>query len=121
PFTAWDGVRGVTTSHDGFAPLVHHSFSPCRIHAWPSRVGTAIVSIAAGAEPTPGSVKAKAEIAPFARRGRYFFFWVSVPNSFKGWGTPIDWCAETSAVMEASIDERSSMGFMYDRCAGPGP
>src|SRR5207249_6649444 len=88
PFTTLDGVRAITTSNSAFVPLVHHSFSPFRFHAWPSGVGTAVVSIAAGSEPTPGSVRAKAEIAPFARRGRYFFFWVSVPNSFKGWGTP---------------------------------
>src|SRR2546425_1282347 len=94
PFTTLDGVRAITTSNSALVPLVHHSFSPFRIHAWPSGVGTAVVSIAAGSEPTPGSVRAKAEIAPFARRGRYFFFWVSVPNSFKGWGTPLEFLEE---------------------------
>src|SRR5438552_17312711 len=63
PFTTLDGVRAITTSNSALVPLVHHSFSPFRIHAWPSGVGTAVVSIAAGSEPTPGSVRAKAEIA----------------------------------------------------------
>jgi len=74
PFTTLDGVRAITTRSSALVPLVHHSFSPLSTHAWPSDVGTAVVSIAAGSEPTPGSVSANAEIAPFARRGRYFFF-----------------------------------------------
>src|SRR6266705_2067210 len=51
----------------------------------------------AGSEPTSPSVSANAEIAPAARRGRNFFFCSSVPNSLSGCGTPIDWCAESSA------------------------
>src|SRR2546425_11257555 len=90
PFTTLDGVRAITTSNSALVPLVHHSFSPLSSHAWPSGVGTAVVSIAAGSEPTPGSVRANAEIAPLARRGGYFFFLGSLPNNFHGWGTPID-------------------------------
>src|SRR5436189_5352761 len=73
PFTTLDGVRAITTSNSALVPLVHHSFSPFRIHAWPSGVGTAVVSIAAGSEPTPGSVRANAEIAPLGGRGRDLF------------------------------------------------
>ena len=51
----------------------------------------------AGSEPTSVSVRAKAEIAPFASRGRKRFFCSSVPNSLRGCGTPIDWWAESSA------------------------
>ena len=90
PFTSTDGVRAMTTISSAFVPLVHHSFSPFRIHAWPSSDGTARVSIAAGSEPTPISVSANAEMAPLARRGRYFFFCSGVPKSLSGCGTPID-------------------------------
>ncbi len=70
PFTTLDGVRAITTRSSAFVPLVHHSFSPFRIQAWPSSLGTARVSMAAGSEPTPGSVRANAEMAPLASRGR---------------------------------------------------
>src|SRR2546426_4220634 len=65
-----DGVRAITTISSALVPLVHHSFSPFRIQDFPSSLGTAVVSIAAGSDPTPGSVSANAEIAPFARRGK---------------------------------------------------
>ena len=39
-----------------------------------------MVCIFAGSDPTPGSVSAKALIAPLAKRGRYFFFCSSVPK-----------------------------------------
>src|SRR5207244_8367746 len=39
---------------------------------FPSGDGTACVSILAGSLPTPGSVKANAEIAPFGSRGSHF-------------------------------------------------
>ena len=71
-----------------------------------------MVSMVAGSEPTPGSVSAKAEIAPLARRGRYFFFWASVPNILSGCGTPMDWCADSRAVSEPSTDDTSSIAFM---------
>src|SRR5213593_4825496 len=64
PFTTLDGVRAITTINSALVPLVHHSFSPFRSHACPSWVGTASVSMAAGSDPTPGSVSANAEIAP---------------------------------------------------------
>ena len=63
----------------------------------PSR--SAVVERLAGSEPTCGSVSANAEIAPAAQRGRYFFFCSGVPKSLSGCGTPIDWCAESSALM----------------------
>ena len=34
-----------------------------------------------------------------AQRGRNASFCSCVPNSFSGCGTPIDWCAESSAPM----------------------
>ena len=60
-----------------------------------------MVCILAGSDPTPGSVSANAEIAPLANRGRYFFFCSAVPNSFSGCGTPMDWCAESQATVDA--------------------
>src|SRR2546430_5724489 len=36
PFTTLDGVRAITTISSALVPLVHHSFSPFRIHACPS-------------------------------------------------------------------------------------
>ena len=63
----------------------------------PSGVFTTVVSMRAGSDPTPGSVRAKAEISPAAQRGRYFFLSSSVPKVLSGCGTPIDWCAESSA------------------------
>ncbi len=55
-----------------------------------------MVETRAGSEPTSGSVSAKAEISPFAQRGRYSRFCASVPNTMSGAGTPIDWWAESS-------------------------
>jgi hypothetical protein len=60
----------MTTSSSATVPLVHQSFSPLRMYAWPSSVGTAVVSIAAGSDPTFASVRANAEIAPRASRGK---------------------------------------------------
>ena len=56
----------------------------------PSGVRVAVVVMFAGSDPTSASVSANAEIAPFARRGKYFFFCSVVPNSLSGCGTPID-------------------------------
>src|SRR3989442_12795 len=97
PFVTLDGVRAITTISSALVPLVHHSFSPLRIHACPSPLGTASVSIAAGSDPTPGSVSANAEIAPWARRGEDFFFLASQPNILSGCGTPMDWWGGRSA------------------------
>src|SRR2546429_9198271 len=72
PFTTLDGVRAITTSNSAFVPLVHHSFSPFRIHAWPSGVGTAIVSIAAGAEPAPGPGRGEGGVGTLPTRGGRF-------------------------------------------------
>ncbi len=90
PATTLDGVRAMTTMSSARVPLVHHSFSPFRIQAAPSSLGTARVSRAAGSDPTPGSVSANAEMAPCASRGKYFRFCASVPNSLSGCGTPMD-------------------------------
>ena len=90
PPTIFDGVRAITTRSSAFVPFVHQSFSPFRIQPSPSSLGIAVVSIAAGSDPTPCSVSANAEIAPFARRGKYFFFCASLPNILSGCGTPID-------------------------------
>jgi len=109
PSTTFDGVRAMTTSSSATVPFVHQSFSPFRMNAWPSSVGTALVSMAAGSEPTFASVRAKAEIAPFARRGKYRFFCSSVPKSFSGWGTPMDWWADSRAVTEPSTPETRRM------------
>ena len=99
PFTIFGGVRAMTTMTPAFVPLVHQSFSPLRMKKFPSGAGSACVAIAAGSEPTSVSVKANAEISPRATRGRYFLFCSSVPNKISGCGTPMDWCAEISAVV----------------------
>jgi hypothetical protein len=83
-------VRAITTSSSAIGPFVHQSFSPFRMYALPSSVGTASQRMRAGSLPTSGSVSAKPEIAPFASRGRYFCFCSGVPNIFSGCGTPID-------------------------------
>ena len=59
-----------------------------------------MVASRAGSEPTSGSVSRNAEISPAASRGRNRLFCSSVPNSFNGCGTPIDWCADSSALTE---------------------
>jgi hypothetical protein len=112
PFTMRDGVRAITTSRSAMVPLVHHSFSPLSTQCWPSAESSAVVSIAAGSDPTFGSVSANADTAPLARRGKNRFFCSSVPNSLSGWGTPIDWCAESRAVIEPSTELTSLIAFM---------
>ena len=91
------GSRAITTSSSAMVPFVHQSFSPLRTNVSPC--SSAVVDRLAGSEPTCGSVRAKAEMAPAAHRGRYFFFCSGVPKSLSGCGTPIDWCAERSALM----------------------
>src|SRR5256885_1348731 len=80
PLTVLDGVRAITTISSALVPFVHHSFSPFRIHAFPSSLGVAIVSIAAGSDPTPGSVSANAAMAPLARRRKYRCFCSAEPH-----------------------------------------
>src|SRR5438046_8700074 len=70
PFTTLDGVRAITTRSSALVPLVHHSFSPLSTHAWPSDVGTAVVSIAAGSEQKPDSGRKDAADATFGETGR---------------------------------------------------
>jgi hypothetical protein len=48
-------------------------------------------------------VRANAEMAPLAHRGRKRFFCSAVPKSFTGWGTPIAWCADNNAATEAAV------------------
>src|SRR5918996_1564934 len=121
PFTTFDGVRAMTTSSSATVPLVHHSFSPLRIQAWPSSEGTAVVSIAAGSEPTFGSVSANADTAPLARRGKNFFFCAPAQNSLGGGAPPMDWGADTSGVREPPPEEISSTPFMYEGWDSPSP
>src|SRR2546427_43326 len=88
----------MTTITPAFVPLVHQSFSPLSMKELPSGVGSAWVSIVAGSDPAPDSVRAKAEISPPATRGKYLLFCPSVPKSKGGGGPPIDWGAESGAV-----------------------
>ena len=74
----------------------------------PSSVGSAVVASRAGSEPTSGSVSRNAETSPAASRGRKRCFCSSVPNIFSGCGTPIDWCAESSAPI-AGLTEPASI------------
>jgi len=83
-------------------PLVAQSFTPSRMYESPSSV--AVVARRAGSDPTSGSVKRKAEISPAATRGRYSSFWAVVPNILTGWGTPMDWCAESVAATAGLAD-----------------
>ena len=62
----------------------------------------------AGSEPSSGSVSRNAEISPPASRGRKRSFCSSVPKSLSGCGTPIDWCAESSAAT-AGLAEPTSI------------
>ena len=94
----------MTTNRSARVPFVHQSFSPFRMKCDPSSDGVAVVDMFAGSEPASTSVSANALIAPFARRGKKRRFWSSVPNSVSGCGTPIDWCAEISAVRFPSCD-----------------
>src|SRR5665213_13394 len=100
PFTILGGVRAMTTMTSATRPLVHQSLVPLIVQFLPSAEGTAGVEEPSGSDPALGSVKAKAEMAPFANRGKYFFFWASLPNSLRGWGTPIDWWAESQTAVE---------------------
>jgi hypothetical protein len=90
PFTIASGVRAITTISSARVPFVHQSFSPFSTKNLPSSVGVAVVRMFAGSLPASTSVRANAEIAPFANRGRYFFFCSSVPKSLSGPGRPID-------------------------------
>ena len=101
----------MTTSRSATTPLVVHSFTPFSTYSLPSADGIAVVLSLAGSEPTSGSVSRNALISPRAHRGRYFCFCSSVPNSASGCGTPIDWCADSSAASAgrrgAHDDERA--------------
>ena len=96
-FPSCSGTRAITTSSSATTPLVVHSFTPSSRYAVPSSVGVAVLPIRAGSEPTSGSVRRNAEIAPAAQRGRKACFCSGVPTSLTGSGTPIDWCAESRA------------------------
>ena len=87
----------MTTRRSATTPLVVHSLTPFSVYSEPSSDGTAVVPRRAGSDPTSGSVSRNALISPRAQRGRKRCFCSSVPNSASGWGTPIDWCADSRA------------------------
>ena len=101
------GTWAITTTSSATTPFVVQSLTPSRVYADPSSVGTAVLPSRAGSEPTSGSVSRNAVTAPFAQRGRNRCFWSSVPNAFTGSGTPIDWCADSSAPMVGWIEPAS--------------
>jgi hypothetical protein len=111
PLTTLSGVRAITTRRSARVPLVHQSFSPLMMKCLPSAVGVAVVDMLAGSLPASTSVNANAVMAPFAMRGKYFFFCSSVPKRLSGWGTPMDWLAESNAVSEPSLDVTISIAF----------
>ena len=115
------GVRAITTISSAIGPFVIHSFSPFRIQAEPSLVGVAVVVMRAGSEPTSISVSANAVIAPLAQRGRKRCFCSGVPNILTGPGTPIDWCAESSATSGLLTVETSDMARQYVYCDNSRP
>src|ERR1700677_2342471 len=100
PLTIFEGVRAMTTMTSATRPLVHQSLVPLITQLLPSGERVAEVDNPAGSEPASGSVKAKAEMAPLANMGKYFFFWASLPNNLRGWGTPMDWWAESQTAVE---------------------
>ena len=93
------GTAAITTTSSAITPLVVQSFTPSMTYSLPSSEGMAVVRSRAGSEPTSGSVSRNAVTAPAAQRGRYSSFCSSLPKTFTGSGTPMDWWAETSAPM----------------------
>lgn len=104
------GTRAITTRRSAITPLVVQSFTPSRTYASPSR--TALVASRAGSEPTSGSVSRKALMSVRAQRGRNSAFCSSVPNSFSGCGTPIDWCAESSTPTAGQAEPASASALL---------
>src|SRR5579863_641427 len=51
-----------------------------------------------------GTQEQKQQYLPRCARGRYCCFCSCVPNSASGCGTPIDWCADSSAAMAGDTD-----------------
>ena len=74
-------------------------------------MGFAMVFRFDGSEPTSFSVKANAVTAPFATLGRKRSFCFSLPYFRMGWGSPIDWCAESSAVRFPHLAPSSMAAF----------
>ena len=72
PLTIFGGVFAITTSTPALIKFVHQSFSPLRIKAEPSSVGSARRLMFAGSEPAFHSVSANAEIS-LARHSRQIF------------------------------------------------
>src|SRR3989442_6885025 len=103
PPPIFDGVRAITTSSSAFVPFVHQSFSPFRIQPSPSALGIAVVSIAAGSDPTPCYVSANAENAPFARRGEECFLFASIADHLHCARTPLDPIDQESARGAAAL------------------
>ena len=101
----------MTTNRSARVPLVHQSFSPFSTHCVPSALGSACEARFAGSDPTSTSVSANAEIAPLASRGKYARFCSSVPNKASGCGNPMDWCAESSAASDPSLDVTIAIAF----------
>jgi hypothetical protein len=66
----------------------------------PSSVGTAVVLMRAGSEPTSGSVSRNAEMWSLASLGNHSLFCSSEPKRRSGSGSPIDWCADNNVEMD---------------------
>lgn len=47
-----------------------------------------------------------------AQRGGKVSFCSRVPKIFSGWGTPIDWCAESSAPMAGLAEPTSARALL---------
>ena len=63
PLTIFGAVFAMTTSTPALIRFVHQSFSPFRMNAEPSSVGSARKLMFAGSDPAFDSVSAKAEIS----------------------------------------------------------
>src|SRR5207237_3031688 len=73
PFTIFGGVFAITTNTPALIKFVHQSFSPFRMKAEPSSVGSARKLMLAGSEQAFHYVRAKAEILWRATLVRYYF------------------------------------------------
>jgi len=103
------GTTAMTITTSAIAPFVAQSFVPFTTKPEPSSVGTALVVMRAGSDPTSGSVSRKAEMWVLATFGSHSRFCSSEPNMRSGSGSPMDWWAERRvATAECHVPARAS-------------
>src|SRR5438105_410881 len=122
PPTIFDGVRAITTSTPALIRFVHQSFSPFRMYAEPSAVGSARRFMLAGSEPAFHSVSANAEISWRATLGRLRRIRMNTREII---AADEKVAGETSAVLERIARglgklERFALAFDHLRCVDDG-